>query len=99
VGNAIKFTPPGGELYTRIVQGTPDLEVQIRDTGPGIDPSVIPHIFERYTRAVDRNHQVGGTGLGLMIVREIVDAHGGRVGANSRPGEGSIFWVRLPSAS
>jgi signal transduction histidine kinase len=96
VGNAIKFTPPGGTITTRLKVTDGMAEVQIADTGAGMDPSVLPHIFERYTRVVDRNHQVGGTGLGLMIVREIVDAHGGRVGVESRPGGGSTFWVRLP---
>ncbi|HTU60190.1 MAG TPA: ATP-binding protein, partial [Polyangiales bacterium] len=59
----------------------------------GIEPAMRSRLFERYTRA---EHSVGGTGLGLLIVREIVEAHGGIVGVDSEVGVGSRFWVRLP---
>lgn len=96
LGNAVKFTPPGGVVTTRIVRHPDVVEVQIQDTGPGIDPAVAPRLFGRYQRATDAAPQ-SGTGLGLMIVREIVHAHGGEVGVNSEPGVGSTFWFRLPA--
>lgn len=93
VGNAVKFTPPGGRIEVELQVQPRYLEVAVHDTGPGIDPSLDGKLFQRYTRA---EHSKGGTGLGLLIVREIVEAHGGTVGVDSRPGEGSRFWFRLP---
>jgi signal transduction histidine kinase/DNA-binding NarL/FixJ family response regulator len=93
--NAIKFTPPGGTVTTRVVVGEGFVEVAIEDTGRGISSEALPTIFDRYTREVDPLHEVAGTGLGLMIVRQIVEAHGGLVGAESSPGVGSRFWFRL----
>jgi PAS domain S-box-containing protein len=92
-GNAIKFTPPQGriEVETRIEER--HVEVSVSDTGHGIEPAKQSKLFQRYSRA---GHSEGGTGLGLLIVREIVEAHGGVVGVESRPGEGSRFWFRLP---
>ena len=103
VGNAIKFTPAGGSVTAR-VRLLPDcVEAQVEDTGPGIPADVLPQLFERYTRSLHAGPHGGGgegregsTGLGLMIVREVVEAHGGRVGVESRPGQGSRFWFRLP---
>jgi two-component system phosphate regulon sensor histidine kinase PhoR len=69
------------------------VEVSLEDTGVGVAPEVADTLFQRYRRA---DHSVGGTGLGLMIVREIVEAHGGEVGVESHPGRGSRFWFRLP---
>jgi signal transduction histidine kinase len=93
-GNAIKFTPPGGKIRTRVSCADREVEVEIEDTGPGIDPKLLPRLFERYSRVEDQ--KVAGTGLGLMIVKEIVAAHGGMVGARSEVGQGSTFWFRLP---
>ena len=98
IGNAIKFTPPGGHITTRVEVAEEFAEVSICDTGRGIAPEVIPSLFQRYARALDTQHQVAGTGLGLLIVREIIEAHGGTVGATSVPGQGSTFWFRLPLA-
>lgn len=96
VANAIKFTPDEGRITTRVLLGDRFAEVQVEDTGRGIAPGALPLIFERFTREVDVEHQVAGSGLGLMIVRDIVRAHGGRVGVESEPGAGSRFWFRLP---
>lgn len=66
-------------------------EVQIEDGGPGIEPEVLPMLFQRYARAPSRARNAEGTGLGLLIVREIVEAHGGTVGVESTVGKGSRF--------
>lgn len=94
LSNAIKYTGPGGRITGRVRVTDAFAEVDVADTGEGIDPALLPAIFDRYTRATDQ--QKPGSGLGLMIVREIVEAHGGTVGATSRPGAGSTFWFRLP---
>jgi len=97
VGNAIKFTPAGGRVQARITSRDGEVEIAISDTGPGIAPESLTLVFQRYTR-LDAGGGAGpnGSGLGLMIVREIVEAHGGRVGVESTVNVGSTFWVRLP---
>ena len=96
LSNAVKFTPPGGCIRVSVCERGGQVEVCVQDNGRGIAPEVLPHLFQRYARAIDPSHTVSGTGLGLMIVREIVEAHGGTVGVRSTPGEGSTFWFRLP---
>jgi signal transduction histidine kinase len=74
--------------------------VTVRDTGPGIAPEHLAHIFDRFYRADrSRARATGGAGLGLAIVRQLVEAHGGRVWAESTPGEGARFIFTLPVAS
>lgn len=75
------------------------IAVAVQDTGRGIDPERLPHIFDRYSRALDDEHEVAGSGLGLMIVREIVRAHHGTVEVESTRGVGSTFRLRLPLAA
>lgn len=99
IGNAIKFTPPGGRITTRILCDEGGAQVEVEDTGAGIAPEAQKNLFERYTRVTDDRDTVGGSGLGLMIVREIIQAHGGSVGVRSEVGRGSTFWFRLPPAS
>lgn len=99
LGNAIKFTPPAGVITTTVRVEPGWLEVKVEDTGQGVPPQALPTLFDRYTRASGAGPDVGGSGLGLMIVREIVEAHGGTVGVTSTLGAGSCFWVRLPSAA
>lgn len=98
VTNAIKFGPPLGRirLQARVVGHWCDVSVE--DDGPGIPADVLPSLFQRYSRAPSISAQTGGTGLGLLIVREIVEAHGGTVGVDSNPGKGSRFWFRIPAA-
>jgi len=98
VANAIKFTPVGGTINVRASCAGPLCEVQVQDNGVGIAPEIVPTLFQRYTRGPSSNRDAGGTGLGLLIVREIVEAHGGAVGVESTPGAGSRFWFRLPAA-
>jgi signal transduction histidine kinase len=96
IGNAIKFTPPGGKIKTTLVNAGEYIELSIKDTGRGIPSSDIPRLFERFSRASESPGETVGTGLGLMIVREIVEAHGGVIGTESEVGIGSRFWFRLP---
>ena len=95
LGNAIKFTPPRGSIVVRVSAGEHFVETSIQDSGPGIEQSFIPTLFERFTRGAEAKG-IPGSGLGLMIAREIVEAHGGTIGVNSKPGQGSTFWFRLP---
>jgi two-component system phosphate regulon sensor histidine kinase PhoR len=98
LSNAIKFTAERGTISTRIDHRERELEVSVADTGRGIPAPQLATLFDRYTRGGDNQHEVPGTGLGLMIVREIVEAHGGAVGVESTLGVGSRFWFRLPQA-
>jgi heavy metal sensor kinase len=98
--NAIKYTPNGGsvEITTRNVNGYASLEV--RDTGLGIAQSDLPHVFERFYRADKaRSRELGGSGLGLSIVKSIVNAHGGEVTVSSDGTAGTRFTVSIPSVS
>jgi two-component system, OmpR family, sensor kinase len=96
VDNAIKYTPDNGTITLSLVEDGNWARLEIRDTGIGIDPSDIPHLFDRFYR-VDkaRSRSAGGTGLGLAIVKGIVDQHGGKVTVISQPGKGSTFTVWL----
>jgi signal transduction histidine kinase len=99
LSNAIKFTPGGGKVTARVRLNVDAAEITVEDTGRGIAEEALPTLFERYTRVIDPQHHVSGTGLGLMIVREIVEAHGGSVSVRSKRGQGSAFSVRLPRVS
>ena len=71
--------------------------IEVEDTGPGIDPEILPRIFERFFRGDPAHSRAsGGTGLGLAIVRNLVGRMGGRIAVRSRPGEGALFRVELP---
>jgi len=97
IGNALKFTTSGGRVNVdvRAVQG--GAQIEVRDTGVGIDATELPRIFERFYRGSLANEARGsGSGLGLAIVKSIVDMHGGRIGVDSRLGEGSSFVITLP---
>jgi signal transduction histidine kinase len=101
MGNAVKFTPSGRVSLGADVAAGPDgaerLRFEVRDTGIGISAAALPNIFERFVQADATNtRRFGGTGLGLTITRDLVEAMGGRVGGESAPGEGSRFWVELP---
>jgi CheY-like chemotaxis protein len=97
VANAVKFTPPGGEVAIGFACERSMIRVGVADNGPGIPEEAIPSLFQRYARVGRATAKIEGTGLGLMIVREIVEAHGGTVGVDSKEGEGSTFWFRLPA--
>ncbi|MBI2516398.1 MAG: histidine kinase [Opitutae bacterium] len=96
--NALKYTPAGSriELAGRVLE-TGEVEIAVRDNGPGIPAEDLPHIFERFYRVEKgRSRESGGTGLGLSIVKHIVQMHGGRVWAESAPGQGTSIVIRLP---
>ncbi|OUL21430.1 ATP-binding protein [Nostoc sp. 106C] len=99
LSNAIKFTPSGGQIEVNLKQIESQIEIQVKDTGKGISPEFLPYVFE-YFRQADSSitRRSGGLGLGLAIVRQLVELHGGRVWAES-PGEekGATFTVSLPA--
>lgn len=98
VSNAVKFTPAGGRVQVRLERKSTSVQVVVRDTGEGIDLDFLPFVFDRFRQAdgtLTRRH--GGLGLGLAIVRHLVEVHGGEVFAESPgPNRGSTFTVRLP---
>ena len=100
LANAVKFTPAGGRIDVIAREGPADVEVSVRDSGPGIESSFLPHVFEPFRRGESiATRTVGGLGLGLAIVRHIVEAHGGTVTADSDGADkGSMFVVRMPTA-
>jgi two-component system phosphate regulon sensor histidine kinase PhoR len=95
--NAIKFTPEGGQVTVNVTQQSHQVQFEIRDTGIGIDAEDLPRIFERFYKA-DRSRSTSGTGLGLAIARHLVEAHGGRIWAESKVGKGSSFYFTIPLA-
>jgi signal transduction histidine kinase len=95
VGNAIKFTPPGGRVTLRMRRGTGEVELSVQDTGQGVSPQDLTHLFEQYWQA--QKGDARGMGLGLFISQRIVEAHGGRIRAQSVVGEGSTFLFTLPA--
>jgi two-component system phosphate regulon sensor histidine kinase PhoR len=95
--NAIKFTPQGGHIHLAAAQEDEAIIFSVQDSGVGIAPDDLPRIFERFYKA-DRARSGGGTGLGLAIARHLVEAHGGRIWAESTPGQGSTFYFSLPVA-
>jgi PAS domain S-box-containing protein len=100
VGNAIKYSPDGGLIKVGgWVNENNTARLYVSDEGIGIPPGEQERIFERFHRVDNRlARQAPGTGLGLFLVKAVVEAHGGRVGVESSPGQGSLFWVELPLA-
>ena len=97
VGNALKFTPSGGAVRLSVTKRDDDLLFCVSDTGPGIAAGQVESIFHRFWRS-DTGHQKG-LGLGLFIAKGIVEAHGGRIWCESKPGEGASFLFTLPSCA
>ncbi|MFZ1881934.1 MAG: HAMP domain-containing sensor histidine kinase [Gaiellaceae bacterium] len=100
VSNAIKFTPPGGRVAVRLSSGEGLVRFEVSDTGIGITEQERERLFERFFRSQNAlERQIQGTGLGLYISKAIVEAHGGRIGVDSKAGEGTTFVVELPVAA
>ncbi|WP_164928544.1 sensor histidine kinase [Gloeobacter violaceus] len=97
VGNAINHTPRGGRVTVRLLRAPDEWRLLVEDTGTGIPPTDIRRVFERFYQAENTRH-VPGTGLGLYLSRQIVEAHGGRIWAANRPGGGCLFGVSLPDS-
>ncbi|MFQ5575774.1 MAG: sensor histidine kinase [Anaerolineae bacterium] len=102
LSNALKFTPPGGSIAVTARQTAAELLITVADTGQGIPPADLPHIFERFYRvdkARTRTTDPGGSGLGLSIVQSIIKNHSGQINVSSQPGKGTIFSLRFPLAA
>jgi signal transduction histidine kinase len=95
IGNAIKYSPEGGEIAIRVEATNAEGLVRIEDHGIGIARDVLPRLFERFYQGQDPGASTG-LGLGLYISRMLVESHGGRIWAESEPGQGSTFVVSLP---
>jgi signal transduction histidine kinase len=97
VGNALRHTPAGGSVTLHADCVEKGVAVSVSDTGEGILPEDLPHVFERFFRGEkSRNRESGGAGLGLAIVKGIVEAHSGSIQVESEPGHGSVFTITLP---
>jgi signal transduction histidine kinase len=95
IGNALKFTPPGGSVTVGAEERDGAVAFRVVDTGPGIGHDDVPHLFDRFWHKGDQR----GAGLGLPIVKGIVDAHGGRIWVETEEGRGSAFWFTVPTAA
>jgi signal transduction histidine kinase len=98
VGNAVKYSPEGGSVHIVVRDRGEHIVVEITDRGLGIPAEEQPHVFTKFFRGHAASRGIPGTGLGLAVAREIVVAHGGRIGFESRPGWGSTFWIELVRA-
>jgi two-component system sensor histidine kinase ResE len=96
VENAFRYTEPGGSVTMTLVDDNSAAKIEIKDTGIGIPAENLPFVFDRFYRVdKSRSRQSGGSGLGLSIVKALIDSHNGRVSVHSKVGEGSVFTVVL----
>ncbi|HVD04419.1 MAG TPA: ATP-binding protein, partial [Gemmatimonadaceae bacterium] len=97
LANAVKFTPSGGHVSLRVDKAGDGVVIEVRDTGAGIPPDQLPHIFEKFYQADNQESaSQRGTGLGLAIAKGIVEAHKGTITVESTPGVGTVFTLVLP---
>jgi signal transduction histidine kinase len=97
IGNAVKFTQPGGCILVRVAVKNEDVMFSVTDTGVGIAQDAVPHLFHRFWQATTRARRLGA-GLGLPITKGIVEAHGGRIGVESEVGRGTTFFFTIPAS-
>jgi signal transduction histidine kinase len=97
IDNALKYTPAGGRVEVLLSGNAERVEIAVRDSGPGIPPQELPHLFERFYRG-DRSRHLPGNGLGLSLARAVAHAHGGEIRVESSPGTGCTFTLSLPAA-
>jgi signal transduction histidine kinase len=98
IDNALVHTPSGGDVVVTATTTDGHTRLAVRDTGPGIPPEHLPHIFDRFYRVdPSRSRSTGGVGLGLAIAKQFVEASGGTIRVDSEPGEGATFLVVLPA--
>jgi len=99
VGNALRYTPENGRIQLRARQVGTAVQLQVQDSGPGMDATELAHVFDRFYRGdKSRQRHEGGSGLGLAIAKSIVGGHNGRIWAESAPGQGATFIIELPLA-
>lgn len=99
ISNGCKFSGSGTEVTVSLRDAGENIELSVRDQGPGIAPEELEHIFGRFARSKDEGlSAIGGTGLGLAVVKQFVEMHRGQVGVTSKLGEGAVFTVKLPKA-
>jgi signal transduction histidine kinase len=99
LGNALQHTPTGGAVWVQASRAAEGVLVEICDTGEGISPEDLSHVFERFYRGEkSRSRATGGAGLGLAIAKGIVEAHGGQIGVESSEGQDTRFFFTLPAA-
>ncbi|MBI4858763.1 MAG: HAMP domain-containing protein [Candidatus Riflebacteria bacterium] len=99
IDNALRYSPRLGQVEVRLARGSGRAVISVTDSGPGIEPEHLPHLFERFYRAApSRSRDEGGTGLGLAIAKQITDLHGASVRVESTVGQGSSFTVEIPLA-
>ena len=96
VNNAVKYAPDSLKIYLGIEKLQDKVKISVKDTGPGVAPDKMPHLFTRYYRADYSGIQYSGLGLGLYISAEIIKRHGGEIGVDSELGKGATFWFTLP---
>ncbi len=96
IGNAIKFSPPGGRIEVRLTATGDDFLIVVRDQGPGIAPEDMPMLFQPFRHGRYGSAGEKGSGLGLVIVKRIVEGHNGRIWVESTPGQGTTFYVAIP---
>jgi len=101
VSNALRYTPSGGNIFIEAQLNDDQVLIEVRDSGSGITPKDLPHVFDRFyrgekSRTRNEKNQSGGIGLGLSIVKGLIKAHGGEIGVNSELGSGTTFWFTLP---
>ncbi len=96
LSNANKYTPAGGKITLSSQSTFDEIILTVSDTGKGIQPEYLPHLFEKFYRVPSTEQEVQGTGLGLYICKHIIDAHGGKINIESKVGQGTKVFVRLP---
>jgi signal transduction histidine kinase len=99
VSNAIRHTPNGGSVMMAAHERNDSVEIQVKDSGPGIDPKDLPHVFERFYRGDKSRHRDGaGSGLGLAIAKSLTEAQGGTIRADSELGHGTTILLQIPKS-
>ena len=94
--NAIKYSPPGSPVEVRVTSEGGEVRVEVADRGPGLRPEDVALLFKEFSR-ISHGMRVAGAGLGLALAKQLTEAMGGRIGVDSEPGAGSVFWVALPA--
>src|SRR6185295_11636785 len=98
LNNAVKFTPAGGEVTIRLGSDGGRATLVVEDTGPGVEPEFLPHVFEMFRQAdATSSRPHGGMGIGLALVKQLIELHGGSVAADSTLGQGARFTIELPA--